>query len=35
MIIIPIGSDCRNTLALKNNNYRDLAYPFDWIVTYD
>ena len=35
MIIIPIGVDCGNADFLRKNNLRELAFPFDWVVTYD
>lgn len=35
MIIIPIGIDCDLANLLRKNKYRNLAYPFDWNVTYE
>jgi len=35
IIFIPIGSDCFNTIGLKDNNIRLFSFPFDWIVTYN
>ena len=29
---IPIGTDCTVARILKQNNFRVLAFPFDWIV---
>lgn len=34
MIIIPIGSDCQITFALRDNGLRQQAFPFDWVVSY-
>lgn len=34
MVIIPIGIDCGVAAALKQLNKRNIAYPFDWNVTY-
>lgn len=34
-IYISIGSDCYNTITLKNNKVRNVSLPFDWIVTYN
>jgi hypothetical protein len=34
-IIIPIGRDCETAIRLKELKLREVAYPFDWILTDD
>ena len=33
-VIVPMGIDCGIATELKNQQFRQVAYPFDWIVTY-
>jgi hypothetical protein len=35
MIIIPIGIDCTAAQFMSSNNIRNVALPFDWVVTYN
>lgn len=35
MYIIPIGVDCGMAEFLKKYNLRNIAFPFDWTVTYN
>jgi len=35
MIIIPIGVDCGAAVFLRKYNLRNLAFPFDWVISYN